>query len=149
MAAKINHGTLRGYRAGCRCDACRGSNNAAKRLERERKQAREGRQPRPVLRAVPTGDDVPVIGPTYGPIETAFRAALAEPTDDHLVVARREMVFAAARVMDNPKAVAFFKSAADVLRSTVAELLESKPEQDGEADALASIMASFGGTRGR
>jgi hypothetical protein len=83
-----------------------------------------------------------------GPIEANFRDALDGQTDSALTRARREVVFAAARVMDNPKAVAFFKSAADVLRATVTDLLAAEPAKDGEADALNALVATFG-PRGR
>jgi hypothetical protein len=61
---------------------------------------------------------------------------------------RREVAFRAAAVMDNPKFAPFFKSAAEVLRLTVADLTADSPEQDGEADALKQLVDSFG-TRGR
>ena len=148
LVATINHGTVRGYKSGCRCDICKHANTKAKRLERERKRAREGK-PQPVRKPrVPTSVKAVPQEADCGPIESAFRAALAEPTEVALDLARREIVFAAARNMDNPKHAPFFKSNSDVLRATVADLLASKPAEDGETDALKELVASFG-SRGR
>lgn len=151
MAAIINHATVRGYKLGCRCEECTAANREAKRRERERRRAREGKPPARTPRAnsVPTK---PKSGPTdddQGPIEKAARAALKSTDGQHdaLTELRREVAFAAARVMDNPKAVPFFKSAADVLRSTVADLVAVSPPKDGEADDLAGILETIGRSR--
>lgn len=149
--AVINHGTVRGYKLGCRCKECTEANRVAKQRERARRREREGK-PAPRTPRTPAVPTPPVGAPTDdgpGPIEAAFRDALSDETDQALVRARREVVFAAARVMDNPKHAPFFKSAADVLRATVGDLLAATPAKDGEADALAGIMASFGSARGR
>jgi hypothetical protein len=59
---------------------------------------------------------------------------------------RREVAFRAAAVMDNPKFAPFFKSAAEVLRLTVADLIGDAPPKDGEAHELDGIMAALGGS---
>lgn len=144
----INHGTVRGYKLGCRCEECTEANRKAKARERERRRERAGLPARtPNLALVPTKPSSGPIIEGPGAIEAAFRAALADPTDDALVRARREVVFAAARNMDNPKFAPYFKSAADVLRTTVEDLLAGKPPKDGEADALQTILDSFGGSK--
>lgn len=84
-----------------------------------------------------------------GPIEAAARKALPGlGGDTDLAPLRRETAYRAAAVMDNPKAAPFFKSAAEVLRITVEDLLAAAPPKDGEADALQQLMGSFG-SRGR
>lgn len=149
--AIINHGTVRGYKSGCRCDLCTHANTKAKARERERRREREGK---PATVRTPRSKSVPIGGadaPTEdqpGAIEAAFRAALSDETSDLIVIARREVVFASARNMDNRKFAPFFKSNADVLQAVLAALLAGQPAKDGEADELASIMASFGGSSG-
>lgn len=59
---------------------------------------------------------------------------------------RREVAYRAASVMDNPKNAPFFKSAAEVLRLTVADLVGDSPTKDGEADELNGILATIRGT---
>ncbi|NHF62244.1 hypothetical protein [Microcella pacifica] len=149
--ATINHGTVRGYKSGCRCDLCRKANTDAKRLERERRDEREGKRPAARStrkRTVPTTPSASPQEPEHGPIEAAFREAFSDETDSALTRARREVIFAAARVMDTPKHAPYFKSAAAVARETVADLLEAAPPKDGEGDALAAVMATFRGSRG-
>lgn len=38
-----NHGTVRGYKAGCRCEQCTEANRAARQKERDRRRAKSGR----------------------------------------------------------------------------------------------------------
>ena len=147
--ATINHGTVRGYKSGCRCDLCRKANTDAKRRERERKDEREGKRPAARStrkRTVPTTPSASPQEPEHGPIEAAFREAFSDETDSALTRARREVIFAAARVMDTPKHAPYFKSAAAVARETVADLLEETPPKDGEGDELRRIMESVRGT---
>ena len=161
------HGTVRRYKAGCHCDECRGANTSARRREREAKARREGR-------AVPTREKIaptPRVAPTPGAvlspddhavadaftvmirradagfIEAAVWGLLGEVSDPAEVLAR-EVALRAARIMDSPKSAALFKSAADVLRVFVADRLGGE-SKDGDGDALAAIMASFGGACGR
>jgi len=144
--AVINHGTVRGYKLGCRCEECRAANTKAKQAERDRRREREGR-PAASRSAVPTPPAASPLIEGAGPIEEAAREALGTVGgDEPLAKMRREVVFRAAAVMDNPKFAPFFKSAADVLRVTVGDLLAESPAKDGEADALAGIMATFGGS---
>ena len=151
--ATINHGTVRGYKSGCRCDPCTEANTEAKRRERERRRAREGKPaaPRsPRAPRVPTTSQPSPPDSEYGPIEKAARAALADIGGDEAIAAlRREVAYRATAVMDNPRAAPYFKSAAEVLRLTIEDLLAAVPAKDGEADALAGIMATFGSSRGR
>lgn len=60
---------------------------------------------------------------------------------------RREVAFRAAAVMDDQKLAPFFKSAAEVLRVTIGDLLKDGPVKDGEGDELAKLMASLGGSK--
>lgn len=84
------------------------------------------------------------------PIQAAARRALpAIGGDSALSELRRETAYRAAAVADNPKAAPFFKSAAEVLRLTIEDLIAAAPPKDGEADALGEIMATLGGSRGR
>lgn len=192
--ATLNHGTVRGYKGGCRCDLCKDANTQARRRERQRKRERLGlpvegvpaptesaptrRRPAPTAtrRSVAADELVRVIEEAIfdnrgalaaataaaeqlrelgyrkvedGPIEAQARAALATVGGDGPVVAlRREVAYRAAAVMDNPKAVPFFKSAADALRAEVADLLAAAPPKDGEADVLNGLLDSFGAKRG-
>lgn len=151
--AVINHGTVRGYKLGCRCEECTEANRKAKQRERDRRRERDGK---PAART-PRFENVPT-APAKGPIEegpgaierTARLALAADPGEEPNPIAemRREVVYAAARVMDNPKFAPFFKSAADVLRITVEDLLAGAPAKDGGTDALKQLMGSFG-PRGR
>lgn len=148
FVATINHGTVRGYKSGCRCDLCTHANTKAKARERERRRERDGKPPTPRKPPVPTTPKTTPPEDEPGPIEAGFREALNDPTDSALVRARREVVFAAARNMDNPKHAPFFKSHADVIRATVSDLIAATPAKDGEADALKELVESFG-PRGR
>jgi hypothetical protein len=151
--ATINHGTVRGYKSGCRCDLCTHANTTAKARERERRREREGKPAAPGRtrsRRVPTTPAVSPSGDDRGPIETAARVALEGIGGDEPIAAlRREVAYRATAVMDNPRAAPYFKSAAEVLRATIEDLLAAAPAKDGEADALAGIMATFGRSRGR
>lgn len=151
--ATINHGTVRGYKSGCRCDLCTHANTKAKARERERRREREGKPAAPRAgrtSRVPTGSAASPPDSEYGPIETAARAALADIGGDEPIAAlRREVAYRATAVMDNPKAAPYFKSAAEVLRATIDDLLAAMPAKDGEGEALAGILASFGRSRGR
>ena len=144
MAASVSHGA-RSYDKGCRCDVCRAANTERKRLARTRARAKA------LLSVVPEppagGLDVPgVLVGSAGPIETAARRALAGkdgPADE----LRRQVAFAAARVMDNQSVPQFFKSAADVLERNAAALLAVE-EEDGDAAVLREVLGSFGARGG-
>lgn len=164
------HGTVRRYRAGCRCDECKAANTAAKRRERERKAEREGRSvKRPqASKRVPTSRDVPTGSgagdPTdreiereferiarlsdAGPIEREVWALLGE-MDKPAERLTREVVLRAAQIMDNPGSAALFKAGADVMRSFIADHLATKPGGDGKSGALAEFLGSIGSSRGR
>lgn len=191
--AVLNHGTVRGYKSGCRCDECKAANTAAKARERDRRREREGKAPArtPASKRVPTkpspaptprrpelsGDhltriieevifelggslaaakvaadrlrDAGYVQIIDAPIELAARRALPQiGGDSDLSTLRRETAYRAAAVMDNPKAAPFFKSAAEVLRITVEDLIAAAPAKDGEGDAVKELMASFS-SRGR
>lgn len=147
----MNHGTLRAYRAGCRCDECKAANTDAKRRERERRRERAGK-PAPRThpkKSVPTptkkGADVPTVDPTAGPIETAARAALESvATDGDLVMRLRvEIVVAAARNLDTPKLQYQFRANAETLRAILADIVSVSPEKGGEVNALADLVGKI------
>jgi len=146
--AVLNHGTVRAYKLGCRCEECTAANTVAKARERDRRREREGKPPaqKPTRTHKPESDPIED-GP--GPIEEAARAALpAIGGDSLLAVMRREVVYRAAAAMDNPKLAPYFKSNADVMATTVDALIAESPAQDGEDDAIKELVASFG-SRGR
>ncbi len=84
-----NHGTIRRYKAGCRCDPCKKANTDASRKYRESRAAREGKKP-PRTRApkaVPTEADVPTL---------TLRRRPTVPGGDALVALVDEALFDAA-----------------------------------------------------
>ena len=71
----INHGTVRGYKLGCRCEDCTKSNRLAKQRERERARERQGKPPltRDDKTAEPTRPKASPLVEGPGPIEAATR----------------------------------------------------------------------------
>ena len=169
--ASINHGTVRGYKAGCRCSDCKTANAEASRTYRANKAKREGKEPPRTSRpkAVPTTPKPKVRsdldGPTgvdadrefermrrqleAGPIEFEARRLLEAMGDDAVTALRREVVFRAAQILDDPKKSSLFKDAANIVRAFLGDLLAARGAEGGEDDALASWLASLGSSRGR
>jgi hypothetical protein len=146
------HGTIRRYKAGCRCAQCSAKNTAEKSKEREAKRRREGKPPRRVpaaRKAVPTSANAPHGEDDHGPIETAARAALGSSDADAITELRRQVAFAAARIMDDRFKPHLFSAQSNVLRLTILDLVGAKPPEDGEADVLRNFLGSLSGSRGR
>ena len=76
-----------------------------------------------------------------------MRDALPSIGDDSaLSAARRQVCYRAAAIIDaEPR---LLRGAADVLRSTIADLLAGKPPADDGADQLDAIFATFAPRRG-
>lgn len=167
------HGTVRRYKTGCRCDDCKAANTEASRRYRSNRRRREGR-PEPARQPLSPADlrDEPIPSPPRartepsqsdidrelerlltreisGPIEREARALLDTYDRDAVTRLRREVVFGAARIMDDRSKASLFRNAAQVVRDFVADILASTNAGDGEADALRDFLASLGGSRGR
>jgi hypothetical protein len=146
MAALPRHGSTRRYKSGCRCGPCTSKNTADKAREREAKRERLGLAPTTKKR-VPSRPTAPTSDPTHGPIESAARAALPDDEDNPVARLRREVVFAAARIMDDRTKAHLFSAQSNVLRVTVLDLIAQKPPKDGEADALREFVETIGSSR--
>lgn len=138
--ATLTHGT-RGYDKGCRCDVCRAGNTDRKRRARAKANLSVVRPPADAVPAPEVARPADV-----GPIEAAARLALSGK-DGAAEELRRQIAFAAARVMDNPGVPQFFKSAADVLERNAVALLDVA-EEDGDAAILREVLGSFGSRGG-
>lgn len=169
------HGTVRRYKAGCRCSPCTDANTDANRRYRENRRKREGKaeprtsKPKPVPATssdparkgsgrtsadLSTADiDRALDGMEEqlkaGAIETAARAALSGEAPP-VVLLRRELVFRGARSLDDPANARYFASTTTAVLAVLESLAKIAPEASEEAKAVAALMETLGtGRRAR
>lgn len=127
--AVIKHGTVRGYKSGCRCDDCREANTRAKRDERERKRQREGKAPARPRAAKGRGPTASKPSPQGAPGDPAVSRRPSSSGADEMVRLIEDAVF-------EHGAIAGAQVAAERLRE-----LGYRPVEDGPIEA--AFRAAF------
>jgi len=166
------HGTVRRYKAGCRCSPCTDANTEANRRYRENRRRREGREAPRTSRAkdVPASRDAPTRKPSKrpahdlsdaevdralddiavqlkaGPIEAAAREALSGEASAEVRL-RREVAFRGARALDDPANARFYASTTSALLAVLDSLAKLAPNSSGEAKAIEQLMGALGSGR--
>ena len=154
MASEPKHGTMRRYKAGCRCEKCVEKNRTTKAAERARKRVRESTAARTGrhLKAVPPLSDVPAPVPTStaadvptpATISALLSAALEEVDDDSLIAEyRRARAVQLATVLDDPSQARLWRGISEALDAAIAELLPAEGEGGEKSRALRDIMEAL------
>jgi hypothetical protein len=159
VAQLPDHGAIRRYRSGCRCDECKTANTTARARERVLARERSGlpaAAPSKRLVAVPTADEATVIdvefsasSRTNATVESTLKAALDAVVKPGDLVAEfgRAHALALARLLDDPDKSNVMPRASSELRAILEALLAGAAAVDGEAHALDNLFASFGSRR--
>ena len=159
MAQLPEHGAVRRYKSGCRCDECKTANTTARARERVSARERSGlpaTTPARRLAAVPTANLGRVIDAEISrsslivaTVESTLKAALDAVVKPGDLVAEfgRAHALALARLLDDPDKSNVMPRASSELRAILDALLAGAAAVDGEAHALDTLFASFGSRR--